>query len=88
MSKSKVKLGDKCRDKVSGFTGVAVAEHLYLNGCRRVSLQPAVDKDGKLPDIKNFDDPQLKVVTAKVAKRDNTTGGPSKYEDAGRDVGH
>lgn len=86
-NKSKVKLGDKCRDKVSGFTGVAVSEHLYLNGCRRVSVQPPIDKDGKLPSIESFDDPQLELVIEKVAEHDNTTGGPEKYSDTSRHNG-
>lgn len=87
MNKSNVKLGDKARDTVSGFEGVAVSDHNYLNGCRRVSLQPAVDKDGKLPGIETFDDPQLELVEDKVAKRDTTTGGPDKYEDNSRTPG-
>ena len=79
-----VKLGDRVRDEVSGFVGVVVSEHNYLNGCRRLSVQPKVDKDGKLPEIQSFDDPQLKLVEEEVAERDNTTGGPSKYEDNDR----
>lgn len=86
-NKSKVKLGDKCKDKVSGFEGVAISEHNYLNGCRRVTLQPPVDKDGKLPGVETFDDPQLEIVVDKVAKRDNTTGGPEKHSDNSRHPG-
>ena len=87
MKKSNVKLGDKARDTVSGFEGVAVSEHIYLNGCRRVSLQPAVDKSGKLPAIESFDDPQLEIVDDKVHTGNTTTGGPGKYEDTSRHPG-
>jgi len=87
MKKSNVKLGDKARDTVSGFIGVAVSEHNYLNGCRRVSLQPPIDNKGKLTGIETFDDPQLEIVKEEVAKCNNTTGGPEKFSDNSRHPG-
>lgn len=60
-----IELGMRVRDKVSGFEGVAVARTDWLSGCTRYSLQPKVDKDGKLPDVQGFDEPQLEVVTEK-----------------------
>ncbi len=87
MMNKKVKLGDECKDKVSGFQGIAVAKHSYLNGCDRISIQPPVDKDGKLPDTASFDEPQIEVIIKKKAKAEtgkNKTGGPEKYADAGR----
>lgn len=78
-------LGKTYRDSVSGFIGVAVARHTYLNGCERYSLQPQVDKEGKLPDAATFDSPQLLEVPDTTTHRGKTdTGGPAKYEDAGR----
>jgi len=81
----KVKLGDNVKDSVSGFEGVIVSEHTYLHGCVRMTLQPKVDKDGKLPSTGTFDLPQLKIVKKEVIKKGNTkVGGPSKYEDTSR----
>lgn len=81
----KVKLGDLVLDSVSGFKGIAVSEHMYLNGCSRFSVQPHVDKDGKLPDTETFDEPQLEVVEKNVNLPGNReTGGPEKYIDEGR----
>lgn len=79
-----VNLGDLARDTVSGFTGVVVAKHIYLQGCVRVSLQPPVGEDGKLPEIQSFDEPLLEVINAKkvqnnTAPKDNLPGGPPKY---------
>lgn len=71
---AKIKLGDKVEDTVSGFTGIAFGTTLFLHGCTRVGVQPPVDKDGKLPDEKWFDEPQLKKVKAAVVK----TGGRNK----------
>ena len=86
MSK-RVKLGDEVKDKVTGFQGVAIALHDYLNGCRRISIQPPVDKDGKLPVTESFDEPQIEVIAKEKAKPEtgkNKTGGPEKYMDTGR----
>lgn len=75
-----INLGDEVKDKVSGFRGVAVARHEYLQGCLRISVQPPIDKDGKLPDALAFDEPQLVVVkTARVATGQRDTGGPAPY---------
>jgi len=80
-----VKLGDSVKDIVSGFMGVIVSQHDYLNGCTRFTIQPRVDKDGKLPETQTFDFPQLELVKFEVAKKDDgMTGGPSKYEDTTR----
>jgi len=84
-----VNLGDKVRDPLSGFEGVAISSHNYLHGCTRINVQPVVDKDGKLPDTQTFDEPQLEVVTPEVVKADpvapsRRTGGPDKYPDTGR----
>lgn len=82
------KLGDKVRCRVTGFTGVVVAEHNYLHGCTRMTVQPGVDKDGKLPDTQTFDAPQLEVLVEEKHSRGNTTvGGPDKYVDVGRPCG-
>lgn len=81
-----IKLGDKVRDQVSKFTGVAVSRHIYLHGCDRISVQPAVEKkDMTLPDAKSFDAPQLEMVEQGYVKYETSaeerreTGGPSKF---------
>lgn len=87
MFDKKVKLGDEVKDKVSGFKGIAVCKHDYLNGCSRFSIQPPVDKDGKLPDTATFDEPQLELVEKEKAEAEtgsNKTGGPEKYSDESR----
>jgi hypothetical protein len=72
-----IKLGDLCRDTVTQFEGVAIARTEYISGCARVSLQPAVGKDGKLAEQGHFDEPMLKVVKAQqVASLPSNRGGP------------
>ncbi len=82
-----VKLGGKVKDKISGFTGVIISEHRYLNGCVRFSIQPSIDKDGELPKIETFDKPQLELIASDVVESEpehNRTGGCDKYQDSGR----
>ncbi len=77
---AQIELGDKVKDSVSGFTGIATAKHDWLHGCTRFTVQPVVDKDKKLPEPQTFDEPQLVLIskrtiafTPKTAPR---TGGP------------
>ena len=81
-----VNLADKVRDRVSGFEGVAIAQHIYLNGCDRISVQPVVNKeDTALPDAKSFDAPRLEVIVPEYVKYETSIeerqgpGGPSRY---------
>lgn len=70
-------LGDKLKDAVSGFEGIAVAETNWLNGCTRIGLQSDTLHDGKPIDIQWFDEPQLMLVEPdKVAPGLRKTGGP------------
>ena len=63
-----IKRGDEVKDSVTGLKGIVVGEHLYLFGCRRLSVQPPIDKDGKHPDSIAFDESQLVLLKAnKVA---------------------
>lgn len=71
-----IKLGQKVRDAVSGFTGIAVARTEWMNGCTRVSVQPPCGEDGKLPESQAFDEPNLEVIGATARKNaDARVGG-------------
>lgn len=78
-----VNLGDKVKDTVTGFEGVAVARHSYLFGCNRISVQPPVNGEGKVPDTSTFDEPQLEVLATQVISIPESIsldpGGPEKY---------
>lgn len=74
-----IKLGDEAKCKVTGFKGVVVARTQWLHGCDRVTLQPPIDKDGKMKGAETFD--EMCVDITKVAKvqgdvRLRKTGGP------------
>lgn len=80
-----IELGSKVKDKVTGFTGIAIGETKWLHGCLRYTVQPQErDKDGKIKTTETFDEPQLivlegpvktKVTATPIAER--KSGGPA-----------
>ena len=64
-----IKLGDKVKDKISGFTGIVSCTCQYLYGCERAGVQPIkLDKEGKIQEAIYFDFPQLDVIHSGVIK--------------------
>jgi len=76
-SKSTIKLGDKARDTISGFEGVVTCISDWLNGCRRVTIQPEKLHDGKPIDNCCFDIEQLEKVVKAKPRKVTKTGGPA-----------
>jgi hypothetical protein len=79
-------LGDKLRDRVTGFEGIAVARTEWLNGCVRFAIQPHQLHEGKVIDATYFDAEQLEVVEAKAVQlKVKETGGdrvtPARAKD-------
>lgn len=69
-----VTLGEKYRDKISGFEGVAIARYEVLHGCVRVQLETGKDNEVKEPV---FDEQRLEpVAPTPPIKPTATTGGP------------
>jgi len=56
-----IKLGQKAKDKVTGFTGVIVSRITYLFGCDQYGLAPEVI-DGKLNDTLYFDEGRIEIL--------------------------
>lgn len=73
-----INLGDKVKDSVTGFIGIAIGQTKWITGCDRIIVQPqGVNKEGKTFDTQSFDIDSLVVVTAKKVKEgDHTRGGP------------
>ena len=69
-------LGQKVKDVVTGFTGIATSKIEYLNGCIQYCVKPKVRKDGKYPDGEWFDDSQLEVVGMGICIKKEPDGGP------------
>lgn len=75
--KQEIKLGDKVRCKITGFTGIAVVKSEFINGCIQWNVLPKGDKKNKMPEDMSIDQQNLEVIKVKkkkVKKRDS--GGP------------
>ena len=53
-------LGQRARDKISGWEGILAGRFEYLNGCVRYEIG-GTDKDGK-PESFVFDEQQIEVI--------------------------
>ena len=74
---SEIKLGDKVRDKITGFMGIAVAKTEFLNGCIQFNVLPKGDKINKMPDEISIDEQSLEIVKVKRKKKiKKEMGGP------------
>lgn len=75
-----IHLGDRVKDRITGYTGIVTCVTEYLNGCFRCGIQPEkLDKDGKVPDSRYFDIEELVVVNkGKYGLAKVKTGGPEK----------
>lgn len=70
-----IHLGQEVKDKVTGFTGIAIAKVAYLNGCIQYCVKPKVAKDGKLLAGEYIDDNQLEIIDDGVWIESEDTGG-------------
>jgi hypothetical protein len=81
MSNQTVELGDRVKDRVTGFTGIVVVRSVWLNGCVRLGVQAEKHKDdGTNPDPIHFDEAQAEVVD-KGAVKLATYVDPSKFSE-------
>lgn len=87
MSKTTVELGDRVRDRVSKFEGIATGRHQFLHGCLQFSVssedKKASDKEER---VRSFDEPSLEIVKKAVHKQlepqgpaRQPSGGPAAY---------
>ena len=63
-----VKLGQKVRDKMTGFTGIATAKIEFLNGCVQIQIKPKAVKKDEMPDGVFVDVEQIEILDKKKKK--------------------
>ena len=56
-------LGMRCKDKVTGFTGVIASISFDLYGCIQAVVNPGITKEGILQDPKWFDVGRLEIIS-------------------------
>jgi len=86
----KIMLGDKVKDKITGFSGIAVAYTEWLHGCARITIEPdRLDKDGKELEVASFDEERVVLVEDEPAYtpeeiKPEAPGGPRPSPTRGR----
>lgn len=70
-----MKLGQKAKDKITGYTGTLTGKCEYLTGCTQFLLQPPTDKDGKFVDARWFDEDRLELIPAEPVEHKVSTKG-------------
>ena len=74
-----IELGQKVKDKVTGFTGIATAKIEYLNGCVQFQVSPKVSPKNSFQEGKYIDIEQLDVVQGsrkiELNEREDPSGG-------------
>lgn len=79
--------GEEVKDIVSGFTGIIDCCSLWLNGCRRYSVQPKMKKgETSKPDSIWIDEESIVKISEGVHKKvkASKTGGPYGKSDGCR----
>lgn len=75
---SNIKLGDKVRDKISGFVGIVTSKTEFLNGCVQYGIQGKSVKN-HIPEPIAIDDKSLELVNPPKEKiKKERTGGPNR----------
>jgi hypothetical protein len=74
----KFSLGDEVKDVITGFTGICIGRHQWINNCNTYSVKSQTLKDGMPQEGIAFDEPQLEVVQEKVFQENRRTGGPER----------
>jgi hypothetical protein len=67
-----ITLGQKYKDKITGFEGIATGYVKYISGCNQALLAPSVSKDNVPKDAAWFDEQRLESVGKKIITLDNT----------------
>lgn len=82
-----MRIGDRVKDRISGFAGIITGRTEYLNGCRQFLVSPEkVNKDGESLKGLWIDEQTLEVIAAGIFEdpfadgASPTVGGPSSYE--------
>jgi len=77
----KVQVGDEVKDKITGFKGIAIVQHIYMQGCDRFTVINKSTRDKPEPTELSFDEPDLVVTKAKkvVGNGDKAKGGPTRH---------
>ena len=66
-----IELGQKVRDKVTGFTGVVMGHSEYFTGCDQYLVQPMLSKgkSNEYPEGRWFDEGRLEIAGKPISRK-------------------
>jgi hypothetical protein len=76
-------LGDKVKDSITGFAGIATGRFAFLSGCLRIEVTPENLQDGKVVEPHVFDEQRL-VGRASKTKVGGPLEGPPAFRAPSR----
>jgi len=59
-----VKIGQRVKDRLTGFEGTVTGRCEYLTGCCQVLVQPGIKTGNEWIESRWFDEPRLEIVDA------------------------
>jgi hypothetical protein len=65
---TEIELGDRVRDLITGYEGIAVAKTVFINGCVQFSVAKQLKKGEKL-DPNVIGEPQIDSKSLKIVKK-------------------
>ena len=74
----KLSLGDKLKDRITGFEGICIYRSQWISNCNTYGLKSEKLKDGLPMDLNQFDEPMLSLVEEKIHEDSRSTGGPTE----------
>ena len=83
-----IKLGQRVKDKVTGFKGIAIAKCEYLNGCVQFDIAPVVNEKGETMKNQWIDQQQLQVVDHGILPKPKPDPKPRPRKYASSGGGH
>ncbi len=77
----KFELGQKVKERITGFKGVIVARSQYMTGCNRYGIQSQkLKSDGKPLEWEYFDEDLLEIDGKNINIKIQQRGGPVRME--------
>ena len=61
-----INLGDRVRDKITQFTGIAIEQNECITGCNTVYVETEFLESGKLKSAKAFSELRLEVIESQI----------------------
>lgn len=68
-SEMSFRMGDTVKDDITGIVGMCIGRAEHVNGCLQYTIQPPVDKEGKIPNPTSVDYQRIQLVGESKAKQ-------------------